>query len=78
MTEETSGKPAKRSLVRKLFLLAGIGIALLLLVNLMFPDLDLSMEDRVALIRADRQPWRRRGSVTRDLRCGAARSYQTQ
>src|ERR1041385_3310482 len=53
MTEETSDKPAKRSLIRKVFLLAGIGIALLLLVNLLFPDLDLSTEDRVALIRVE-------------------------
>jgi len=53
MTEETSGKPAKRSLLRKIILLAGIGIALLLLVNLLFPDLDFSIEDRVALIRVE-------------------------
>src|SRR5512145_896217 len=53
MSEETSGKPAKRSLLRRIFLVAGIGIALLLLVNLLFPDLDLSIEDRVALIRVE-------------------------
>src|SRR5262245_44610375 len=53
MTDETSSKPAKRSLFRKILLLVGIGIGLLLLVNILFPDLDLSMEDRVALIRVE-------------------------
>jgi len=52
MSDETSSKP-KHSLIRRIFLLAGIGIALLLLVNLLFPDLDLSTEDRVALIRVE-------------------------
>src|SRR6476660_8865690 len=53
MSEETSSKPAKRSLVRKILLLAGIGIAFLLLLNLLCHDLDLSTEDRVALIRVE-------------------------
>lgn len=53
MTDDTSGKPAKRSRFRKILLLVGIGIGLLLLVNILFPDLDLSMEDRVALIRIE-------------------------
>ena len=53
MSDETSSKPVKRSLVRKILLLAGIGIAFLLLLNLLFPDLDLSTEDRVALIRVE-------------------------
>lgn len=53
MSEETSSKPAKRSLFRRIVLLAGIGIVFLLLVNLLFPDLDLSTEDRVALIRIE-------------------------
>jgi protease-4 len=52
MTDDTSGKP-KRSLFRKILLLLGIGIGLLLLVNILFPDLDLSMEDRVELIRVE-------------------------
>src|SRR5215813_6434056 len=53
MTDDTSNKPAKRSLFRKILLLVGIGIGLLLLLNIVFPDLDLSMEDRVALIRLE-------------------------
>ena len=53
MTDDTSNKPAKRSLLRKILLLVGIGIGLLLLVNIVFPDLDLSMEDRVAVIRVE-------------------------
>src|SRR5689334_19352231 len=53
MTDDTSGKPAKRSLLRKILLVLGIGIGLLLLVNILFPDIDLSMEDRVALIRVE-------------------------
>ena len=53
MTDDTSNKPAKRSLFRKILLLVGIGIGLLLLVNIVFPDLDLSMEDRVAVIRVE-------------------------
>jgi len=53
MTDDTSNKPSKRSLFRKILLLVGIGIGLLLLVNIVFPDLDLSMEDRVAVIRVE-------------------------
>lgn len=53
MTDNTSDKPAKRSLLRKILLVVGIGIGLLLLVNIVFPDLDLSMEDRVAVIRVE-------------------------
>jgi protease-4 len=53
MTDDTSGKPAKRSLFRRILLVLGIGIGLLLLVSILFPDIDLSMEDRVALIRVE-------------------------
>jgi hypothetical protein len=40
MTDDTGGKPPKRSLFRKILLVLGIGIGLLLLVNILFPDLD--------------------------------------
>ena len=54
MSEETSSKPAKRSLVRRVLLWAWdrdrVPAASM---NLLFPDLDLSTEDRVALIRVE-------------------------
>ncbi|HSB45863.1 MAG TPA: signal peptide peptidase SppA [Nitrospira sp.] len=53
MAEDTQRKPTQRSWFRKILLLLGIGIGLLILVNLLFPDLDLSMEDRIALIRVE-------------------------
>jgi protease IV len=53
MVDDAQNKPVKRSLFRRILLLLGIGIGLLFLVNLLFPDLDLSMEDRVALIRVE-------------------------
>jgi len=53
MTDDTQNKPVKRSRFRKLLMLLGIGMVALFLVNLLFPDLDLSMEDRVALIRVE-------------------------
>ena len=53
MVDDAQNKPVKRSLFRKILLLLGIGLGLLFLVNLLFPDLDLSMEDRVALIRVE-------------------------
>src|SRR5512146_849810 len=53
MTDETPSKPAKRSLFRKILMVLGIGFAALFLVNFLFPDLDLSTEDRVALIRVE-------------------------
>jgi len=53
MVDDAQNKPVKRSLFRRILLLLGIGIGLLILVNLLFPDLDLSMEDRVALIRVE-------------------------
>ncbi len=54
MTDDTSGKPAKRSLFRKSSLVVGNrDRACCFLMNILFPDLDLSMEDRVALIRVE-------------------------
>jgi len=53
MVDDAQNKPVKRSRFRKILLLLGIGLGLLFLVNLFFPDLDLSMEDRVALIRVE-------------------------
>ncbi|WP_455244281.1 signal peptide peptidase SppA [Petrachloros mirabilis] len=53
MTDNTEGRPAKRSLFRKILWGLGIAFGLLLFINLFFPDLDLSTEDRVALIRVE-------------------------
>jgi protease IV len=53
MADDAQHKPTQRSWFRKILLLLGIGIGLLFLVNLLFPDLDLSMEDRIALIRVE-------------------------
>lgn len=53
MAEDAQRKPTQRSWFRKILLLLGIGIGLLFLVNLLFPDLDLSTEDRIALIRIE-------------------------
>lgn len=53
MVDDAQNKPVKRSRFRKILLLLGIGLGVLFLVNLFFPDLDLSMEDRVALIRVE-------------------------
>ena len=43
----------KRSLLRKILLVVGGGLGLLFLVNIFLPDLDLSGEDRIALIRIE-------------------------
>ncbi len=43
----------KRSLFRKILWGVGIAFGLLFFINLMFPDLDFSTEDRVALIRIE-------------------------
>lgn len=43
----------KRSLLRKILWVVGGGLGLLFLVNVLFPDLDLSGEDRIALIRIE-------------------------
>jgi protease-4 len=43
----------KRSLLRKILWVVGSGLGLLFLVNTFLPDLDLSGEDRIALIRIE-------------------------
>jgi protease-4 len=53
MTDNTDGKPVKRSLFRKILWGVGIAFGLLFFINLLFPDLDFSTEDRVALIRIE-------------------------
>src|SRR5215510_11653013 len=53
MSDETTERPAKRGIVRRALWALGIGLGLLFLVNLFFPDLDFSMEDRVGLIRIE-------------------------
>ena len=53
MTDNTEGKPVKRSLFRKILWGLGIAFGLLFFINLLFPDLDLSTEDRVALVRIE-------------------------
>ncbi len=54
MTDETeqTSKP-KRKRLRLLFWIVAIGLGVTFLVNLFFPDLDLSGEDRIALIRVE-------------------------
>lgn len=51
-TTETE-RPQKRHLFRKIFWLFAAGIGTLVLMNLFFPDLDFSTEDRIALIRVE-------------------------
>lgn len=46
-------RPAKRRPLRTFFLLAAAGFGLVFLLNVLFPDLDLSTEDRIALIRVE-------------------------
>ncbi len=46
-------RPPRRHLFRKVFLLFMAGVGILVLMNLFFPDLDLSSEDRIALIRVE-------------------------
>ncbi|MBH0201690.1 MAG: signal peptide peptidase SppA [Nitrospira sp.] len=46
-------RPPKRHLLRRAFWLFAGGLAVLTLINLFFPDLDLSTDDRIALIRVE-------------------------
>src|SRR5689334_16158096 len=46
-------RPRKRHLLWKAFWLFAVGLGVLILVNLFFPDLDLSTDDRIALIRVE-------------------------
>ncbi len=45
--------PRKRHLLRKIFWLFAMGLGGLILINLFFPDLDLSSDDRIALVRVE-------------------------
>jgi protease-4 len=53
MSDDTRERPARRGIVRRVLWALGIGLGVLFLVNLFFPDLDISMEDRVGLIRIE-------------------------
>jgi protease IV len=53
MSEEHSDKKTKWNTWRILRWVLGGGILLLVVVNLFFPDLDLSTEDRIALVRIE-------------------------
>lgn len=53
MSEEHSGKKTRWSAWRIVRWVVGGGILLLVLINLFFPDLDLSTEDRIALVRIE-------------------------
>lgn len=46
-------RPSKRRPFRTLLWVLGAGLGFLFLMNLFFPDLDLSTEDRIALIRVE-------------------------
>ncbi|WP_447600002.1 signal peptide peptidase SppA [Nitrospira sp. Nam80] len=53
--DEGTDKPAgrKRSLFRRIVWIAVIGIGALIVLNILFPDLDLSGENRIALVRVE-------------------------
>lgn len=53
MSDDTRERPAKRGIVRRVLWALGIGMGVLFLINLIFPDLDFSMEDRVGVIRIE-------------------------
>jgi len=53
MSDDMAERPAKRSILRRALWALGAGLGLLILINLFFPDLDFSMEDRVGLIRIE-------------------------
>ncbi|MGD9726666.1 MAG: S49 family peptidase, partial [Nitrospiraceae bacterium] len=53
--DERYDKPAgrKRGLVRRIVWIVLIGIGALIVLNILFPDLDLSGENRIALVRVE-------------------------
>lgn len=53
MSEETPVPPRRRSRFRLIVWVILVGIVLLVLTNMLFPDLDLSTEERIALIRVE-------------------------
>lgn len=53
---DPNGDPAsrqKRNPLRRVLKWLGIGLGLLLLFNVLFPDLDLSSQEKVAVIRIE-------------------------
>jgi protease IV len=53
MSEETPRPPRRRSRFRLILWIVLTGIVLLFLMNTLFPDLDLSSEERIALVRVE-------------------------
>ncbi|MDQ6735401.1 MAG: signal peptide peptidase SppA [Nitrospirota bacterium] len=53
MSEETPRAPRRRSRFRLVLWVVLAGIVLLFLMNTLFPDLDLSTEERIALVRVE-------------------------
>lgn len=51
MTQDA--RPPKRHLLRKVFWLFAAGVGAMVLMNLIYPDIDLSSGDRIALIRVE-------------------------
>ncbi len=51
--EITSGPPPRRRTGRLIFWTLLVGVGLLLLINLLLPELDLSGEERIALVRVE-------------------------
>lgn len=53
MEEGAQPPRRKRSMFRRIFWAVVIGIGILVLINILFPDLDLSGENRIALVRVE-------------------------
>lgn len=54
MTDEMASRPARRrAFLRTVLWVVLTGIAILFLINVLFPDLDLSGEERIALVRIE-------------------------
>jgi len=53
MADEHIEHSPRRRPFRTFLLVAGVGLGLLLLINIFFPDIDFSGEDRIALIRVE-------------------------
>ncbi len=53
MSEEAPSPPRRRSRFRLMLWIVSAGIVLLFLMNMLFPDLDFSTEERIALIRVE-------------------------
>jgi protease-4 len=53
MADDQVERPPKRRVFRTILWVVGIGFGVLFLITVFFPDLDLSTEDRIALIRVE-------------------------